>query len=916
MEDMRSGLLMGDRFALRGEDESLFINPTLAESEDRIFIPCGVGNTDNGFFIYGIKKQLMCSHRDSNIYALIYNYLVRCAHIHTEDIPKYIQGLSTSYGIDYRSVYRFAIIFLQMIHHNVVKGNDIAVNIDSDEEREYARYAIALINDYAERFGRLSKSSATPLKIVFCPSGVRISLTDEKADIYVVSNEELRSFAREMWYGRKINYQLSKADKVDLEYILSEISPFDGFREGQFEALSSMLASRRHAVCIMPTGSGKSLIYYLASLLQPLPLFIVAPTEILIKDQIRNLRKFHHMDNVAHLMLTEDNSFDKYEIYNSLNYVTPMTLQNRHLHVKFRHINNGTKLINMRTEQIARGPLAAYVVLDEIHCLSNWGHDFQPEYLMLSRFLTRFLDRVAFWGFTATADYTVVDDIQRQLNIPEECFYSPINFEKYNVTYNFQACSSEEAMYAALLDISKNVIARNQRTLIFTKSDEISLKVAEVVGYEADIFSSQDPAAYHHFADGKCKVLIASGELGVGINLPDVRCIIHFGLPLSKNEYVQELGRAGRAYEKVTSYVLFLSNIPDNVPEQLLKRNTSMDEIPGLVENLDNDYGYIYRRLTNNSPSKEMLYGCLMEYYATLEKEISAQAVRPFPIEGIAEQKNILYMLYTVGYINDWYTYSYSKDGKSVDILIDITASDHDAYRNDPQKMFRRMQQRLRDYFEFLGNDREGIAKANRAKTIEELIWVYVNWYYTQYLYHHNEQFLDLFDFINDNTNSASDSVTTQIKDYFVLPFMNMKSDEAYYNDLGIGEITEKISIGIDRSLLSKIERINSNRYSLKLDYLLFCGSLKYYGMLDESRLARITANADEQGKKEIIRCCSKLYDACGPEGRLSLLNYIEEQDNLFNADLNRFVEQVYKVTEKDEIYFGIISWRLNRLFV
>ena len=83
-------------------------------------------------------------------------------------------------------------------------------------------------------------------------------------------------------------------------------------------------------------------------------------------------------------------------------------------------------------------------------------------------------------------------------------------------------------------------------------------------------------------------------------------------------------------------------------------------------------------------------------------------------------------MLYTVGYINDWYTYSYSKDGNSVEILIDITATDHDTYRNDPQKMFRRMQRRLRDYFEFLGNDRGGIAKANRAKTIEELIWIYV----------------------------------------------------------------------------------------------------------------------------------------------------------------------------------------------
>ena len=76
MANGHSRLSMGDGFALRGEDESLFINPTLAESEERIYVPCGVGNTDNGFFIYGIEKQLICSYRDGNIYALIYNYLI------------------------------------------------------------------------------------------------------------------------------------------------------------------------------------------------------------------------------------------------------------------------------------------------------------------------------------------------------------------------------------------------------------------------------------------------------------------------------------------------------------------------------------------------------------------------------------------------------------------------------------------------------------------------------------------------------------------------------------------------------------------------------------------------------------------------------------------------------------------------
>ena len=131
----------------------------------------------------------------------------------------------------------------------------------------------------------------------------------------------------------------------DLEYLLGEISPFDTFKEGQFIALKNMLGTNGHSICIMPTGSGKSLIFYFASLLQPLPMFILAPTEILIDDQIRNLKKFHHIYNVSHLKLTTDNDFSKFEMRNSLMYLTPTTFQNRHLLVKCQYINSGHNLI-------------------------------------------------------------------------------------------------------------------------------------------------------------------------------------------------------------------------------------------------------------------------------------------------------------------------------------------------------------------------------------------------------------------------------------------------------------------------------------------------------------------------------------------------------------------------------------------
>lgn len=122
---------------------------------------------------------------------------------------------------------------------------------------------------------------------------------DGSKGVYVRNNTEITTNARELWYGKPISYHFTKANLPDLERILREISPYTYFKEGQFEVLCKMVSARKHTVCIMPTGSGKSLIYYMISILQPLPLFIVAPTDILIDDQIRNLKQIHHIDNVS-----------------------------------------------------------------------------------------------------------------------------------------------------------------------------------------------------------------------------------------------------------------------------------------------------------------------------------------------------------------------------------------------------------------------------------------------------------------------------------------------------------------------------------------------------------------------------------------------------------------------------------------
>lgn len=901
-------------YALQTRDDydEYYTNPQFDEIDNRIYIPCGIGNTDRGFFIYGIKKALSCTHKYGNVYALIYNFLVRNSKITIEHFSKYLSDIESNYELNYRNVYRISIVLLQMIKNNYMRETDLDLEFIGDKDS--LRYAMGMINHYAALFCRLIKLEPIKMNIRLIRHGHKFSLT-EGDGIFVRNNTEITSNAREMWYGRKIKYRLSKDNLRDLEYLLSEISPFDSFREGQYEALCKMLSFSKHAICIMPTGSGKSLIFYMASILQPLPLFIVTPTEILIQDQIRNIKKFHHMDNVAHLRLTVKNNFSEYHICNSLNYLTPMTLQNRNLLVYFRFINNGASIVEKRGEQITAGSLAAYIILDEVHCLSNWGHDFRPEYLMLSKFLNKFLDQVNFWGFTATANYTVVEDIQKQLDIPQENFICPIPFEKINVSYHFVCVKTTKELFEKTVQIVQQLIEKHERTIIFTKNDKLSRKLADLIGDEADFFTHDNVLAYHHFVDNKCKILVANEDLGIGVNFPEISNIIHLGLPLSKNEYVQEIGRAGRAFESVKSYVVYLENNSNNIPPQLLKRNTRIEDITLLLQGVENDYSDIYKKLTNNCPTKDELYLKVVDLYREVVSKKQARIVNSYCYEELENAKQMLFMLYSVGYINDWYTSCTSKNGNGVDISIDICSEDPWSYDTDPNKMLRRMKNRLRDYFDFLGNNRDSIARTDRSNTPEEVIRVFIDWYYIKFLYHHNEQFLDLYEFIQSNADNNSERITASIKDYFTLPFIKLKSDETLFGDMSIKEITNKVIQGVSKPLLVNIERINSNRYSYKFDFLLFCGHLRLNGRFEEGRLERLLTSMPSSEQNDIRSSFIKLYAICDVAGKLSMINYLESPANSVGIEISHFLISVYKDKRKDLMFYGIIANHSNKLF-
>lgn len=896
IEETSDDLADNDDLLTRQDNENYYVNVKMPENLDGIFVPCGIGNSDYGFVIKGLisKSNTKNSSLEKNVYALVYNFFVRNSCISYEEIQSYIKYNSPVH-INYRNVFRLIIIVLQMIKRDFAFWENCvyATYVNRNE----LEIAIHVINYYATLFSRITKIEVHSLVLNdLSARSVKISLDGKYSEIFI-ENMDMPCNARDMWFGEKIKYNLSNNDRKNLEMLLLEISPYKEFKEGQFEALCKMLNDSNNKICIMPTGSGKSLIYYMASLLQPLPVIVISPTEILIKDQIDNLKRIHRFDNVSHWQVNGKDDFSEAKLFNNLIYLTPTTFQNRHLLVCARHMNLGETKNGLHFDKITSGAMLSYLVLDEVHCLSNLGHDFRPEYLMLSQKLLKFLDCVSFWGFTATANYTVAEDLQKQLNIKTEDIFSPVEFNKQNISYNFRCVNNEEEMISGICAVAQDKIYLNERTIIFTKDKELSYRIAQKIGHLADVFESESINAYKMFAEERSKVLVTNEQLGIGINFPNVKNIIHCGLPLSKSDYIQEIGRAGRANESVSSYVFYLVPNDSNVCERFFDRIPLSNDIIAKVSTLNNDYGHICCKLTNGFNSKQQLLHNLLSFYSTevlvTQREFT---VKKFDSSQLLTIKRYLYILFVMGCVQDWY--SYSADNELL-----ISTKKHG------------FKETALEYFIKLGNNQNEILKIQRATNLNEILEIYVEWYFSTFLYTHKEAFLDLYDFISNNHFSSSENITDEIKAYYSLSYSSIKKNEDKYLKASLNELVSLVIHMHNRSAIADISRINGNEYNYNLDCTLLIDILYNELRIDENRLKRIINVSTAKQKSDFINVLEWTYDESSTEVRLLIIQIFKKYGYEFNLDFERWFEQYYNTHNQDIIYLGYLSKKLNQLF-
>lgn len=325
-------------------------------------------------------------------------------------------------------------------------------------------------------------------------------------------------------------------DTTTLYRQLKHYFGFDTFKGQQEEIIRNVLAGRDTFV-LMPTGGGKSLCYQLPALMMPGTAIIISPLIALMKNQVDAIRQYTERDAIAHFMNSSlsKSSLDEVKAdlrrgVTKLLYVAPESL---------------TKEENVRFLQTID---ISFYAVDEAHCISEWGHDFRPEYRRIREIIREIRPRPVI-ALTATATPKVQDDIQKNLGIPNaEVFKS--SFNRPNLYYEVRTKTSEVdkdiIRFIKAHEGVTGIVYCMSRTKVDTFTEILLANGIKAKAYHAGLDSSKRSLSQDAFINEDIDVIVATIAFGMGIDKPDVRFVIHYDIPKSLEGYYQETGRAGR----------------------------------------------------------------------------------------------------------------------------------------------------------------------------------------------------------------------------------------------------------------------------------------------------------------------------------------------------------------------------------
>jgi len=468
----------------------------------------------------------------------------------------------------------------------------------------------------------------------------------------------------------------------DLNVALETHFGFSQFREGQQEAIQHVLEGG-NVLVVMPTGSGKSLCYQLPAMLLPGVTLVISPLISLMKDQVDSLRQKGIPATFINSSIPRPEMLDR-----------------------LRGMENGTyKLVYIAPERFrdagfiraSKQAGVSLIAVDEAHCISQWGHDFRPDYMRIRNSLSHWPD-AAVMAMTATATTKVRADILDQLASDDRAEFESLvyGFRRDNLHIQITRSSTHAHKYDRLIEVAKKyesgIVYCSTRAHVESVHTQLASEYIEASMYHAGLRDEERASVQEHFMSGKMPIVIATNAFGMGIDREDVRFVVHWDIPGSLEAYYQEIGRAGR--DGKPSHCELLYNYADVKTQEFF--------------------------LEGSNPKRETLIEVWKLLKKTCAEEPQARSVEEWAME-VASSKNgmavgtCLYMLERAGLINREigaqrrvYTYSLNPKGdeaslsEQIDILRDKRARDEKKL-DDLLRFVGSMKCRHADILEYFG---------------------------------------------------------------------------------------------------------------------------------------------------------------------------------------------------------------------
>jgi len=350
----------------------------------------------------------------------------------------------------------------------------------------------------------------------------------------------------------------------DLKIQLKKHFGFSSFK-GLQEPIITQILKKEDCFVIMPTGGGKSLCYQLPALLQQGTAIVVSPLIALMKNQVDAIRGISSEIGIAHVLNSSLNKTETAQVKNDI-------------------LNGITKLLYVAPESLSKKDTISFfksvkisfLAVDEAHCISEWGHDFRPEYRNLRVILEQFKQSIPIIALTATATPKVQEDIMKNLGISKAQVFKA-SFNRPNLYYEVRTktnqVDSDIIRFVKQHSGKSGIIYCLSRKRVEELAQTLQVNGINALPYHAGLDAKSRVSHQDQFLKDDCDIIVATIAFGMGIDKPDVRFVIHHDIPKSIESYYQETGRAGRdggeghclafyAYKDIEKLEKFMSGKP------------------------------------------------------------------------------------------------------------------------------------------------------------------------------------------------------------------------------------------------------------------------------------------------------------------------------------------------------------------